>query len=85
MILMAKKEKFVIGDQGIHPIPMVVTQNIGDIPGQIIIGQNARPNGIINIVIDVGDLVAAANHHTLQRGRPGIAGMTEDAISNLVS
>ena len=45
---------------------MAVAQDISDGTGNVVIGEDPCPNGIVNIVIDVGDLVGAADNLTFQ-------------------
>ena len=64
---------------------VVVTQNPQNISRKIIIGENSGPDGIIDVVIDIGNLVTAANYLTLQRFRNPVTGMTQNAHPNLIS
>ena len=73
-----------IDDQGIDSLGMVMPQDIGYGIRDVPVGQEPRPDGIVNVMVYVGDLVGAANHHALQSLRPGFAGMAEDAVSDLI-
>ena len=70
--------------QGIDPGAVVVAQNIGDLPGNVVICQNARPDGIVNIVVDIGDLVTAADDLPFQGPGPAASGVAENAVPHLM-
>ena len=45
---------------------MGVAQHIRDGAGNIIVGQNTRPDSVIDIMVDIGDPVRVANDLALQ-------------------
>ena len=73
-----------VADQGVDPVPVAVAQHIGDVDGDIVVGENARPDGVVNVVVDVGDLVGATHGLPLQRLRPVIPGVTQNAHADFI-
>ena len=63
---------------------MGVAQDGDNILRQILLAENACPDGIINVVIDIGNLVRTPHHLPLQRLRDVIAGVPQDAQPHFV-
>ena len=73
-----------IGHQRIDALGVGMSQNIRNGIGDILIGQNARADRVVDIMVDIGDLITAAYHHALQCCGPGVTGMAENAVAHLV-
>ena len=58
-----------IVDQSVQPFPHAASQDVRVLPGEFLLLQQPGPDGVVNIVIDVGDLVGKADHPSFQRGR----------------
>ena len=63
---------------------MGVTQHIGNLLGDVVIGEDSRPDGIVDIVVHIGNLVAAPDDLSFQGFRPGFAGVAYNAHANLI-
>ena len=61
-----------------------MAQNVRNFPGDVIVGQDPRPDGIINIVVYIGDLITSADDLPFQGPRPGIARMSQNSIPDLM-
>ena len=74
-----------IGNQRVNPAAVGIAQKLCDLPGQIFIGQDSRPDGIVDVVIDVGNLIAAADNLSFQRFRPGFSRVSYDAHADFIA
>ena len=74
-----------IGHQGIDPVFVGFPQDPGDGPGNVIVGENARPHGIVNVMIDISDLVRLSDNLSLPRLRHILPSVTQNAQTNLMA
>ena len=69
--------------QGVDPLPVGEAQNFGDGQGDVHGVDDPAPEGVLNVVVDVGDLVSQADHLALQGGGLPALGVADDAVAHL--
>ena len=62
---------------------VIVSKYLRDPPGNILIGQNSCPDGIVNVMVDIGDLITAANDLSFQGPGPLVTCMAQNSVPNL--
>ena len=64
---------------------MADAQDPGNRSGDVLIGQDPRPDGIVNIVVHIGKAVCPADDPAFQGLRNPVTGMTQNAHADFVS
>ena len=70
-------------DHGVQAILSRLPQCIAQLLWNVLLTQNLRPNRVVNIVIDIGDLIAESNNLPLRRMRGKSSLMIADSIPDL--
>ena len=71
-------------DHGVDTDPAVGTQHGPDIKRQVVVCEDAAADGVVHVVVDIGDLVRNAHNLPLQRPRIEAAGVAEHGVEHLV-
>ena len=58
-------------------------QNVGYLQGDVHGKDDTTAEGVLDVVIDIGDVVGQTDHLALQRGSGGAARVAEDAVADL--
>ena len=58
-------------------------QHLAGLKGDVHGIENAAPQGILNVVVDIGDVVGQPDHLALQRSGGGTFCVAEDAVAHL--
>ena len=69
-----------IHHQGVDAAAVGVSQGLDTMFGQIFGGKVAGPDGVLHIVVHIGNLVRQANHRALRRMRFAAASVVDDAV-----
>ena len=68
--------------QGVDPLPVGKAQHLGHLQRDVDGVDHSAPQGILDVVVDVGDLVGQTDHLPLQGGGVLPAGMALDAVAH---
>ena len=69
--------------QRVDPRPVGKAQHLAGLQGDVHGIENAAPQGVLDVVVDIGDVVGQPDHLALQRGSGGAARVAEDAVAHL--
>ena len=73
-----------VADQGVDPQRAGRAQQLDLRRRQVLRAQDPGPQGVVDVVVDVGDAVDQLDDPALQRRRLGRAGVVEDAVADLL-
>ena len=71
--------------QPLNALPVGEAQHLGDVHGDVGGVDDAAPHGVVNVVVDVGDLVGVAHQLPLQGLRHRSGGVAENAVPHLIA
>ena len=64
---------------------MGMAQMGGNCTGNVIVGQNSRPHGVVNVMVDIGDLVRPTDDLSLLSLGNELTGMPQNAHADFVA
>ncbi len=71
-----------VHDHGVDALTMGLSQHFDGVFGQLLLMQNARADGVIDVMVNVGNPVRLGHHHAFQAGGLEGAGVVDDAIAH---